>query len=226
MNKITYPNAGSFDLEVKHSASNPERYNSAGKIIISLSNVPSPEETLSGTMPESYDNNPENNKLWRAYNRAEVANQKAAITACRDQIIDDLIEDGQLDARVVRENIKFVFSKNAGCSCGCSPGFVLKFNGKNMGTLQRKNVFVWISLSNEEIKAKDELNTAYYSVQRIASALKKGNEDLTKLKEEMQTLEDLNALNEDKLKADSESFILKYAGTAQAAKIMKLANNS
>jgi len=47
-----------------------------------------------------------------------------------------------------------------------------------------------------------------------------------KLKEEMQTLEDLNALNEDKLKADSESFILKYAGTAQAAKITKLANNS
>lgn len=52
----------------------------------------------------------ENDKAWKKYNRAEVAIMKAKVLVA----FEDL----------GMESITVKFSRTAGCSCGCSAGFV------------------------------------------------------------------------------------------------------
>jgi hypothetical protein len=66
----------------------------------------------------SKGDDPENDKLWRRYNRLEVAAMKVkiekalpAIAAACGRTVSLSIDD-------------FRFSRKAGCSCPCSPGFV------------------------------------------------------------------------------------------------------
>ena len=56
--------------------------------------------------------NPELDKEWDAYNRREVKAMKAIIK------------------KVLGEDVKVYFSRKAGCSCGCSAGFV--YNGNTI----------------------------------------------------------------------------------------------
>lgn len=50
---------------------------------------------------------------WKRYNREEVRLQR------------ELIEEALADQPLTRERLgKLVFSRKAGCSCGCSPGFI------------------------------------------------------------------------------------------------------
>lgn len=74
---------------------------------------------------------PENDAAWRAYNRAEVKTMKAQIMEANAQL-NFLPADG----------FKLTFSKTAGCSCGCSPAFILAIStGRRLGNFAR----VWIS---------------------------------------------------------------------------------
>lgn len=57
-------------------------------------------------------------KAWKAYNRAEVANQ-------RDLIEEALAQNPELATKLG----KLSFSRKAGCGCGCSPGFIAEGQG-------------------------------------------------------------------------------------------------
>lgn len=72
---------------------------------------------------------PENDKLWRAYNRAEMTLGRAAIEA------------------VYPEFGKANFSRRAGCGCGCSPGFV-------SGTLRGVEGWIEVTLA-EDVSVAD-----------------------------------------------------------------------
>jgi hypothetical protein len=54
---------------------------------------------------------PANDQAWKAYNRAEVKIMKAKIVKAFEGIKEF-------------EGVTFKFSRTAGCSCGCSAGFV------------------------------------------------------------------------------------------------------
>lgn len=58
-----------------------------------------------------YGEDPENDKAWKKYNRAEVAIMKTKVTNMLHSFVD-------FDGVTVK------FSRKAGCSCPCSPGFV------------------------------------------------------------------------------------------------------
>lgn len=60
--------------------------------------------------------NAENDELWKKYNRLEIKAQRDVISVALDDIA--------LAVRIP-EDFKFTFSRNAGCSCPCSPGFIV-----------------------------------------------------------------------------------------------------
>lgn len=64
-----------------------------------------PEYTRKGEFPEI-------DKEWKAYNKAELQIEK--------KIIAKAVQDGLLDAKLAQE---LKWSRKAGCSCGCSPGW-------------------------------------------------------------------------------------------------------
>jgi hypothetical protein len=64
-----------------------------------------PEYTRKGEFPEI-------DKEWRRYNKAELQIEK--------KIIAKAVQDGLLDAELAKE---LKWSRKAGCSCGCSPGW-------------------------------------------------------------------------------------------------------
>ena len=84
----------------------------------------------SGTSPD-YDHppysmkgdDPENDKAWRKYNRDKIVAMR--------ELLDDI--SGWLQS-ISNGDLKYRFSRKAGCSCGCSPGFIadraLFFNGR------------------------------------------------------------------------------------------------
>lgn len=79
--------------------------------------IPTPEYTARGE-------DPANDKAWDAYNRAEVKAMKADIEAAAKELIFRYTPDQSFAAinAALTEGLKF--SKRAGCSCGCSAGFV------------------------------------------------------------------------------------------------------
>lgn len=58
-----------------------------------------------------FGEDPENDKAWKKYNRAEVAIMKTKVT-------------NMLHSFVAYDGVTVKFSRKAGCSCPCSPGFV------------------------------------------------------------------------------------------------------
>ena len=84
----------------------------------------------SGTSPD-YDHppysmkgdDPENDKAWRKYNRDKIVAMR--------ELLDDI--SGWLQS-ISNGDLKYRFSRKAGCSCGCSPSFIadraLFFNGR------------------------------------------------------------------------------------------------
>lgn len=59
--------------------------------------------------------NPANDKLWKKYNKFEIAIQK--------KLIEKAIERKMLPENILNG---LSFSRKAGCSCGCSPGWKAK----------------------------------------------------------------------------------------------------
>lgn len=84
---------------------------------------------------------PENDKAWDAYNRAEVQAMK---DKAESSVYDALVEGGYLATYT-----KFSFSKKAGCGCGCSPGLIatgqIRADQHRYGSWYRTGVDVWIS---------------------------------------------------------------------------------
>jgi len=74
-------------------------------------------ETMIGVHPPytMVGEDPENDKAWKAYNRAEVRTMKAGLLEA-NAAFNFLPADGW----------ELTFSRKAGCSCGCSPAFILK----------------------------------------------------------------------------------------------------
>lgn len=74
-----------------------------------------------------------NDKAWRIYNRAEVSLQR--------MVIERLVLEGVIPAFFS----KFTFSRTAGCSCGCSPGW----KGNPLGGYQGGTLYVTVERPSE-----------------------------------------------------------------------------
>lgn len=72
------------------------------------------QETLPS--PKDRGEDPANDKAYDEYNRAYLKAARVEVRA----VLDALVAGGLL-----REVPKFSFSRKAGCSCPCSPGFII-----------------------------------------------------------------------------------------------------
>lgn len=110
--------------------------------ILYISNPFSPEELnwkgITEQPPHSVKgDDPDNDKIWRKYNKAEVDLQRI--------IINQAVQDG-LIAEDFAKQLKW--SRKAGCQCGCSPGWRARDYGRKSAWLNVK------SPSKEEEKKK------------------------------------------------------------------------
>jgi hypothetical protein len=103
-----------------------------------------PEWTMKGE-------DPANDKLWKKYNRYEVALQK--------KLIEKAIELEMIPANVLED---LTFSRKAGCSCGCSPGWKSR-------DYRRRDV--WISLKSPTKERERELRKLSYIQEQEAKTL-------------------------------------------------------
>ena len=73
-----------------------------------------PEDFGLGSEPEysRKGDNPELDKAWRKYNKAELGIQK--------ELIMHAVSHGMIEESLAKE---LKWSRKAGCSCGCSPGW-------------------------------------------------------------------------------------------------------
>lgn len=85
-----------------------------GKARVYVWDAPEPEITLPAPKERGVD--PENDKAYDKFNRAVVRIQKAHLVAAMEQGLIPNVEG-------IR------FSKKAGCSCTCSPGFIIESVG-------------------------------------------------------------------------------------------------
>lgn len=80
-----------------------------GKARIFVWNAPEPDMTLPAPKERGVD--PENDKAYDKYNKAVIRIQKAHLVAAMEQ-------------GLIPETEELRFSRKAGCSCPCSPGFI------------------------------------------------------------------------------------------------------
>ena len=73
-------------------------------------------------------------KAWDAYNRAEVKLMKAEIEAAAKSVVGRFATGNSELADVIAAMTQgLTFSRKAGCSCGCSAGFVSKMHVRFRG---------------------------------------------------------------------------------------------
>jgi len=114
---------------------------------------PSPDEVfgLPQPKPSCKGDEPDNDALWRKYNKAELSIQRGLLQLKRRELLKAFgFENENLD-------VTFKWSRTAGCSCGCSPGW---FAYLGQERLKRKNgtgwnVKVWITAKTEAMKAAE-----------------------------------------------------------------------
>ncbi len=118
---------------------NPEFYPSRQKhTILYISHPFSPEYLKWNGITEQpamsvKGSNLELDKAWKKYNKAEIAIEKA--------IIDKAVEEGLIDFELASA---LKWSKKAGCSCGCSPGW------KGVRDYRRQSMWITVKSSFEE----------------------------------------------------------------------------
>lgn len=85
--------------------------------IVYINNPFTPEDLGLGDGPEysPKGENPELDKAWRKYNKAKVNIQK--------QLINHAVCHGMIEENLAKE---LKWSRTAGCTCGCSPGWISK----------------------------------------------------------------------------------------------------
>ena len=94
---------------------------------------------------------PINDKLWRKYNKMEVALQK--------KLIQKAIELEMIPENVLED---LTFSRKAGCFCGCSPGWKSK-------DYRRRDV--WITLTSPTKEQARQERDREYQAQREEQTL-------------------------------------------------------
>jgi hypothetical protein len=125
------------------SMSKRESYSSKQKhTMVSISNPFDPEELNWNGITERPDysvkgNDPDNDKQWRKYNKAELEIQRV--------IINQAVEAG-LIKKDIAEELKW--SRTAGCSCGCSPGWKAKDYG-------RQTIWLTVTSPSKEQEKKE-----------------------------------------------------------------------
>lgn len=107
-----------------------------------------PESVMVQPAYTTFGDNAENDKAWRKYNKLEVAAQRDAL----DEALAAL--EGVEVARHYAD-LAPTFSRRAGCSCGCSPGF-------RLGSKLRANFARWL---------RDETVDLYITVKPVAQPI-------------------------------------------------------
>lgn len=76
---------------------------------------------------------PEMDAAWRKYNKAEINAKREAISYANAAFLSKSMDDPMhctdnswFNAKELRKMAAWKFSRKAGCSCRCSPGFVAK----------------------------------------------------------------------------------------------------
>jgi hypothetical protein len=127
----------------------PEPYGSRQKhTIVSIINPFDPEDFGFDGRPEysRKGENPELDKAWRKYNKIEVNLQRG--------IIDQAVKHGMIEEDLAKE---LKWSRKAGCSCGCSPGWT---------TRDYRRQSIWLTLvSPSKEQEKKERHRSYAAVQ-------------------------------------------------------------
>lgn len=124
--------------------------------ILYISNPFDPEElNFNGIKerpePSIKGEDPENDKAWKMYNRAEVAIQK--------KIIERAAEASLIDKDVIG---KLKWSRKAGCGCGCSPGWKLSDHGRRS---------IWLTVTSPSKEEENNKRRREYASQREAQTL-------------------------------------------------------
>jgi len=121
----------------------PESYSSRQKHTqVHISNPFSPEDFKDSGFkgqPE-YSRKGEDKALdkeWKKYNKYELLIQK--------KIIDQAVQDGLLDKSLAEE---LKWSRKAGCSCGCSPGWTSR-------DYRRQTIWLTVTSPSKEQEKKD-----------------------------------------------------------------------
>ncbi len=127
----------------------PEPYGSRQKhTIVSVINPFDPEDFGFDARPEysRKGENPELDKAWKKYNKIEVNLQRG--------IIDQAVKHGMIEEDLAKE---LKWSRKAGCSCGCSPGWT---------TRDYRRQSIWLTLvSPSKEQEKKERNRNYAAEQ-------------------------------------------------------------
>lgn len=139
-----------FDRAYEHSSSKQKH------TILYVSNPYSPEDLNWNGIIEQPDHSvkgddPTLDKAWRKYNKAELEMQRI--------IINRAVEGGMLDAKFA-ENLKW--SRKAGCSCGCSPGWRIRDYGKQS---------VWLTVTSPSKEQEKQLQKQRYASEQEAKTL-------------------------------------------------------
>ena len=137
------------EICVLNCKTRPEPYGSRQKhTIVVLNNPFDPEDFGLGSRPEysRKGENPELDKAWGKYNKVEVNIQK--------QLIDHAVSHGMIEEDLAKE---LKWSRKAGCSCGCSPGWT---------TRDYRRQSIWLTLvSPTKEQEKKERHRNYAAVQ-------------------------------------------------------------
>jgi hypothetical protein len=121
----------------------PEYYPSKQKHTqVHISNPFDPEDFKDSgfTQQPEYSHKGEDKALdkeWRKYNKYELSIQK--------KIIDQAVSNGMLDESLAKE---LKWSRKAGCSCGCSPGWTSR-------DYRRQTIWLTVTSPSKEQEKKD-----------------------------------------------------------------------
>ena len=110
-----------YDIEVKVKPDNDGK-GAVGRSRLYLWNTPDPEDVgLATRRPPSSakGDDPELDKEWRAYNRAERIIMQTVVR-------HEVVQRAANKFGVTLDTSELKFSRKCGCSCGCSPGFILR----------------------------------------------------------------------------------------------------
>lgn len=115
-------------IEVRRHLKDPSRTWKTGRIRVYVSGQDEPTSPVPG--PSVRGDGSDADQAWRRYNREEI------------RLMREVVEEAfAADPELAEQLGKVVFSKKAGCSCGCSPGFIAE---------GRDNQDVWISRTPDE----------------------------------------------------------------------------
>jgi hypothetical protein len=110
--------------------------------IVSLFGTPNPEDLnfhgfTSMPEPSIKGEDPANDKLWRKYNKAEKILQM--------ELMKEVVRKGLMEEEILQD---LTFSRKAGCSCGCSPGWVKR-------DYKRRSLFLTLEVPSKKKKLEE-----------------------------------------------------------------------